>query len=118
MSDPIQSASAPASGRVFLLDDNPRDREIVFSFPIDDEINDAVRQLPGRWFDWRRKNWRVPANPRLAGPVESVLARFPSLEPSPEVLDWLGESREWRAVVTAHQDSHGHGAFLLRTLQG
>ena len=75
-------------GQVYLLDDDPRDREIVFSFPVDDEINDAVRQLPGRWFDWRRKNWRVPANPRLAGPVESVLARFPSLEPSPEVLDW------------------------------
>ncbi len=106
------------SGRVYLLDGNPRERELVFSFPVDEEINNAVKQLPGRWFDWRRKNWRVPANPRLAKPVESVLARFPGLEPSREVLDWLGESRRWRAVVTAHQDEHGRGAFLLRTLQG
>jgi SWI/SNF-related matrix-associated actin-dependent regulator of chromatin subfamily A-like protein 1 len=106
------------TGRVYLLDDNPRERELVFSFPVDEEINAAVKQLPGRWFDWRRKNWRVPANPRLAKPVENVLARFPELEPSREVLDWLGESHRWRAVVTAHQDEHGRGAFLLRTLQG
>src|SRR3954452_16545697 len=118
MSDPVESASRPASGRVFLLDDDPGDREIVFSFPIDDELNEAVRELPGRWFDWRRKNWRVPASPLLAKPVQGVLARFPELVPSQEVLAWLSAPRLWRAVVTAHQDEHGSGAFLLRTLSG
>jgi hypothetical protein len=48
------------TGRVQLLDHDPRERENVFSLPVDEEINDAVRQLPGRWFDWRRKNWRAP----------------------------------------------------------
>src|SRR4051812_38718850 len=118
MSEPAESASTPVSGRVFLLDDNHRDREIVFSFPVDDELNEAVRQLPGRWFDWRRKNWRVPASPLLAKPVQGVLARFPELEPSPEVLAWLSDSSLWRAAVTTHQDEHGSGAFLLRTLSG
>jgi SWI/SNF-related matrix-associated actin-dependent regulator 1 of chromatin subfamily A len=118
MSDSTLNRSAPVSGRVFLLDDNPRDREIVFSFPIHDELNDAVRQLPGRWFDWRRKNWRVPADPRLAKPVEGVLARFPELVPSQEVLAWLSDSALWRGVVTVHQDEHGAGAFLLRTMSG
>jgi SWI/SNF-related matrix-associated actin-dependent regulator 1 of chromatin subfamily A len=118
MSDSTRSTTAPFSGRVFLLDDDPRDREIVFSFPVHDELNDAVRQLPGRWFDWRRKNWRVPADPRLAKPVQGVLARFPELEPSRGVLDWLSDSALWRAVVTVHQDEHGSGAFLLRTLSG
>ena len=75
------------TGHVYLLDDDPREREVVFSFPVDDEINEAVRQLPGRWFDWRRKNWRVPADPRLAKPVAEVLARFPALEPSREVVE-------------------------------
>jgi len=112
------SDTKPISGTVYLLDDNPRDREIVFSFPVDNEINAAVKQLPGRWFDWRRKNWRVPANPRLAKPIAGVLARFPELTPSREVLDWLSDSARWRAVVTAHQDEHGSGAFLLRTLSG
>jgi len=106
------------ASRVYLLDDDPREREIVFSFPVDEEINNAVKQLPGRWFDWRRKNWRVPANPRLAKPIEKVLARFAELTPSSEVLDWLGESRRWRAVATAHLDEHGTGVFLLRTLSG
>ena len=107
-----------ATGTVYLLDDDPRDREIVFSFPVDEEINNAVKQIPGRWFDWRRKNWRVPANPRLAKPVEEVLARFPELVPSREVLDWLSDSALWRAVATAHQDEHGSGVFLVRTLSG
>ncbi|HEY1360136.1 MAG TPA: hypothetical protein VGF21_17690, partial [Thermoleophilaceae bacterium] len=104
--------------RVYLLEDDPRERELVFDFPADEEMNDAVKQIPGRWFDWRRKNWRVPAHPRVAKSVAEVLERFPALEVSPEVRRWLADSERWRAVVTAHQDEHGHGAFLLRTLQG
>ncbi|MFN2616835.1 MAG: DEAD/DEAH box helicase, partial [Thermoleophilaceae bacterium] len=118
MSEPARTSSTPVSGRVYLLADNPRDPEIVFSFPVHDELNEAVRQLPGRWFDWQRKNWRVPADPRLAKPVQGVLVRFPELVPSPEVLDWLSDSSRWRGVATAHQDEHGRGAFLLRTLSG
>ena len=118
MPDSTQNASAPVSGRVFVLDDNPRERAIVFSFPVHDELNDAVRELPGRWFDWRRKNWRVPAHPRVAKPVEEVLARFPELKPSAEVLDWLSDSARWRALVSVHQDEHGTGVFILRSLQG
>jgi SWI/SNF-related matrix-associated actin-dependent regulator 1 of chromatin subfamily A len=114
--DSAPHGSPSVAGKVFLLDDNPREREIVFSFPVHEELNEAVRQLPARWFDWRRKNWRVPADPRLAKPVEEVLARFPELVPSDEVLDWLGESHRWRAVVTATDDMGG--VFLLRTLSG
>ncbi len=118
MSAPPRNASTSVSGRVFLLDDDPREPEIVFSFPVHDELNEAVRQLPGRWFDWRRKNWRVPAHPRLAKRVQEVLVRFPDLVPSREVLDWLSDSALWRAVVSPHQDEHGAGVFLLRTLSG
>src|SRR4051794_9050925 len=118
MSDSPQRASTSVSGEVFLLDDNPRDREIVFSFPVDDELNEAVRQLPGRWFDWQRKNWRVPADPRLAKPVKGVLVRFPELVPSREVIDWLSDSNLWRGAATAHQEEPGAGAFLVRRLSG
>ena len=107
-----------SQARVWLRDEDPREgRELVFDFPFDEELNEAVKRLPGRWFDWRRKHWRVPADPRVAKPSAELLARFPELEPTPEVLAWLSESDRWRAVVTvvAHE---GAGAFLLRTLVG
>jgi SWI/SNF-related matrix-associated actin-dependent regulator of chromatin subfamily A-like protein 1 len=116
MPDPIQHESPPASGRVWLLADG-REPELVFAFPFDDDLNAAVKRLPGRWFDWRRRHWRVPADPRLAGSVENVLARFPDLEPAPEVLAWLSDSHRWRALVTVTARD-GAGAFLLRTLAG
>jgi SWI/SNF-related matrix-associated actin-dependent regulator of chromatin subfamily A-like protein 1 len=89
----------------------------VFEFPFDEELNEALRGLPGRWFNWRHKHWRVPADPRIARSVETVLARFPALVPAPEVLAWLGDSERWRAVATAVAHE-GSGAFLLRTLSG
>jgi SWI/SNF-related matrix-associated actin-dependent regulator of chromatin subfamily A-like protein 1 len=112
-----ENHSPPAAGRVWLLADNPREPEIVFDFPFDEELNDAVKELPRRWFDWRRKQWRVPAHPRLAKPIEGVLARFPELAPSPEVLAWLSDSERWRALVSV-APHEGRGAFVMRTLSG
>jgi superfamily II DNA or RNA helicase len=116
MSDAIENASTPAQGRVWLLAD-PREPELVFDFPFDEQLNEAVKRLPRRWFDWRRRHWRVPADSRLAKSVELLLARFPELNPDPEVLAWLSDSDRWRAVVSvvAHQ---GAGTFVLRTLSG
>ena len=115
--DPFQNEPEPASGQVWLLADNPREPELVFDFHFHDELNEAVKELPGRWFDWRRKHWRVPARPRLAKAIETLLARFPDLVPSPDVLAWLSDSDRWRAVCTVvARDGRGH--FLVRTLQG
>jgi SWI/SNF-related matrix-associated actin-dependent regulator of chromatin subfamily A-like protein 1 len=115
--DPSQNEPVPASGRVWLLEDNPRESEIVFDFPFHEELNEAVKELPRRWFDWRRKQWRVPAHPRVAKEIEALLGRFPDLVPSPEVLAWLSDSDRWRAICTVvARDGRGH--FLVRTLQG
>ncbi|MEA2329914.1 MAG: SWI/SNF-related matrix-associated actin-dependent regulator of chromatin subfamily A-like protein 1 [Thermoleophilaceae bacterium] len=117
MSDAIDNDSEHAEGRVWLRDDDPSDRELVFAFPLDEVLNEAVKRLPKRWFDWRRRHWRVPADPRIAKLVEDLLGRFPQLTPTPEVLRWLKESDRWRGVATvvAHEDA---GAFLVRTLSG
>ena len=115
--DPSQNEPVPASGRVWLLEDNPRESEIVFDFAFHEELNEAVKELPRRWFDWRRKHWRVPAHPRVAKEIEALLGRFPDLVPSPEVLAWLSDSDRWRAICTVvARDGRGH--FLVRTLQG
>jgi SWI/SNF-related matrix-associated actin-dependent regulator of chromatin subfamily A-like protein 1 len=115
MSDPIQQE--PAGGRVWLLADNPREPELVFDFRFDEELNDAVKRLPRRWFDWRRKQWRVPADPRLGKAVESLLGRFPALVAEPDVLAWLSDSDRWKALVTVVA-RNGSGAFVLRTISG
>jgi SWI/SNF-related matrix-associated actin-dependent regulator of chromatin subfamily A-like protein 1 len=117
MSDLAQSRSAPSRGRVWLYAENPREPELVFDFPFDEELNDAVKALPRRWFNWRHKHWRVPADPRLAKAIERLLARFPELTPAPEVLAWLSDSDRWRAIVSVYS-SNGTGAFVLRTLSG
>jgi superfamily II DNA or RNA helicase len=115
--DPIQNEPEPVSGQVWLLADNPRETELVFDFRFNEELNEAVKQLPRRWFDWRRKHWRVPAHPRVAKAVEALLAQFPDLVPSPDVLAWLSDSDRWRAVCTVVA-REGRGHFLVRTLQG
>jgi len=94
-----------------------RDSELVFAFPIDEKLNAAVKELPGRWFDWRRRHWRVPADPRSAPAVSRLLERFDSLEPRPEVLAWLTDSDRWRGLVSIAEHD-GAGAFVVRTLSG
>jgi hypothetical protein len=117
-SEPLPTDGQAEQGRVWLRDEDPREGpELVFDFPFDEELNEAVKRLPRRWFDWRRKHWRVPADARIGKLVAELLGRFPNLEATPEVLSWLSESDRWRAAVTvvAHE---GAGAFLLRTLAG
>lgn len=117
MLDPHETEPAPASGSVWLLDDNPRRPELVFDFPFDEELNEAVKELQGRWFDWKRKNWRVPAEPRVAKAVAELLARFPGLIPTPQALAWLDDSDRWRAIVSV-VTYEGEGVFMVRTLSG
>src|SRR5215210_6200917 len=112
-----EQQQAPATGRVSLLAEDPHDRELVFDYGFDEELNAAVKRLPRRWFDCRRKHWRVPADPRIAKEVEELLARFGDLQPTPDVLAWLSDSDQWRALVSA-VDYEGRGAFALRTLSG
>jgi SWI/SNF-related matrix-associated actin-dependent regulator of chromatin subfamily A-like protein 1 len=115
--DPVQNDPAPLQGQVWLLADNPREPELVFAYPFDEELNEAIKELPGRWFDWRRKHWRVPARAGAAAAVKDVIERFPVLVPTPDVVAWLSDSDRWRAAVSvlAHK---GGGSFIVRTFSG
>lgn len=107
----------PRPARVWLQTENPRRPELVFDFPMDEELNAAVKELPRRWFDWRRKNWRVPADPLLAKQVIQILERFPKLEADMSVRHWLDNSKRWRALVSVGAED-GRPVFLVRTLSG
>ena len=117
MSDGPVNETTAVPGRVWMLAENPSQPELVFSFPFDEELNESVKRLPRRWFDWRRKHWRVPADPRVSKAVQRLLERFPELIAAPEVLAWLSDSDRFRAVVSVliHE---GAGAFVLRVLSG
>jgi SWI/SNF-related matrix-associated actin-dependent regulator of chromatin subfamily A-like protein 1 len=117
-SEPLPTEPEAPRGRVWLRDDDPREgRELVFEFPFDEELNEAIKRVPRRWFDWRRKHWRVPADPRVSKLIEELLVRFPQLAAAPEVRAWIDESDRWRAAVTVVA-YEGAGAYLLRTLAG
>jgi SWI/SNF-related matrix-associated actin-dependent regulator 1 of chromatin subfamily A len=117
MDSPADSRPGPARGRVWLLAEDRVKRELIFDFPVDEELNEAVKQLPGRWFDWRRKHWRVPADVAAAKAVTELLERFPELTVEPDVVAWLSDSDRWRALVSVVIHA-GTGAFVVRTVSG
>ncbi len=111
------SRPGPERGRVWLLAEDRSKRELVFDFPVDEELNEAVKELPGRWFDWRRKHWRVPAEVATAKAVAELLERFPELAVEPDVVAWMSDSERWRALVSVVIHD-GAGAFVVRTVSG
>jgi len=114
---PVDSERDRAPGRISLRAEDRDARELVFDFPFDEELNEAVKALPGRWFDWRRKQWRVPADLAAARPVTELIERFPDLVVEPEVEGWLADSDRWRALVSVIMHE-GAGAFVVRNVSG
>ncbi len=91
---------------------------VVFSFPYQADIVDALRGVPGRSFDWESKEWSAPRADVVAPYVRGVLERFPILRVSPEVESWLAEAvTGWVGRVTA-QKFDGQGHFVLDTIAG
>ncbi|HEX2070080.1 MAG TPA: DEAD/DEAH box helicase [Thermoleophilaceae bacterium] len=111
------SQPGPTQARVWMLAEERSKQELVFAFPFDEDLNEAVKQLPGRWFDWRRKHWRVPAEAGAAQAVGELLERFPELVVEPDVIAWLTDSERWRALVSVVIHAGG-GAFVVRTVSG
>src|SRR5680860_477176 len=115
----VGADSQPAAirGRVSLRMEDRSKQELIFAFPFDEELNEAVKDLPGRWFDWCRKHWRVPAEAGAAKAVGELLERFPELVVEPDVVAWLTDSDRWRALVSVVIHD-GAGAFVVRTVSG
>ena len=108
----------PGAPNVQLRDDPERGAIVVLAFPYDARIVAAARSIPNRRFDWDSREWSAPADDWVGVYVADVLARFPELEPSPEVLEWLAgiESRWVGSVQTARHD--GRGWWVLQTRAG
>ena len=101
-----------------LREDRDGNRAIVLAFPYDAHIVAAVRTLPGRLFDWDRREWSAPADDWVALKLRGILDRYPELSTTPEVDHWLkGSADRWVGHVrTTRYD--GRGWWALHTLFG
>src|SRR4051812_9653665 len=91
---------------------------VVLSFPYDPQVVALVRRIPGRRFDWDRREWYAPVDDWAGVHVADVVDRFPELTTSAEVDAWLrAVERRWVGrVATARHD--GRGWFALSTRAG
>ncbi|HEV2059000.1 MAG TPA: hypothetical protein VGR11_06560, partial [Solirubrobacteraceae bacterium] len=91
---------------------------VVLAFPYDAAIVNLVRGIPGRRFDWDRREWWARVDDWVGVHVAGVLERFPDLLPSDEVVAWLTAIDErWVAIVGATRYD-GRGWWTLATRAG
>jgi SWI/SNF-related matrix-associated actin-dependent regulator of chromatin subfamily A-like protein 1 len=91
---------------------------VVLAFPYDPHVVALVRRIPGRRFDWDRREWFAPVDDWAGVHVAEVVDRFPELTTSAEVDLWLkAVERRWvgRVTTTRHD---GRGWFVLHTRAG
>jgi len=93
-------------------------QEVVLAFPYDGHLVAAVRTLPGRRFDWDRREWSAPADGWVAAKLAEILRFRPELTRTREFDEWLAATEQhWIGHVrTARHD--GRGWFALDTLAG
>jgi SWI/SNF-related matrix-associated actin-dependent regulator of chromatin subfamily A-like protein 1 len=93
-------------------------QEVVLTFPYDAHLVAAVRTLPGRKFDWDRREWSAPADGWVAAKLTEILRLRPELTRTPEFDGWLSDTEQhWVGHVrTTRYD--GRGWFALDTLAG
>ena len=91
---------------------------VVLAFPYDASIVHVVRGIPGRRFDWDRREWWAPVDDWVGVHVADVIERFPDLSASAEVLEWLAAiERRWVGSVGAVRYD-GRGWWTLSTRAG
>ncbi|MDQ3676679.1 MAG: DEAD/DEAH box helicase [Actinomycetota bacterium] len=109
---------ATSSPNVELREGADGEQIVVLGFPYDAHIVAIVRGIPGRRFDWDRREWWAPAGDWAGVHVADVLERFPELTASTEVEAWLASvKRRWiGSVSTVRHD--GRGWWVLHTRAG
>ncbi|HWD86465.1 MAG TPA: hypothetical protein VG321_11975, partial [Solirubrobacteraceae bacterium] len=109
---------APEEANVQLREDAEGNRAVVLAFPYDGQLVAAVRTLPGRSFDWDRREWSAPADDWVAMKLRQILEHYPELTTSSEVDEWLkGAVNRWVGYVRTTRYA-GRGWWSLHTLFG
>ena len=72
----------------------------MFAFPIDEELNDAVKAAARALVRLAPQALARARRPAQRPAVTQLLARFPQLTPREDVLAWLSDSGKWRGLVS------------------
>ena len=99
-----------------MMQDRGRDW-LAFAYTFDEQVNERIKRLPGRRFDWDSRVWMVPADPRLGSVLLELFARYRWLEISDEVRDWVETFSGWTASASATEGPEGP-AFAVSVLGG
>src|SRR4051812_50047465 len=84
---------------------------VVFAFPYDAALVQAMRAIPGRRFDWVEREWSAPRHDATAVYVADVLARWPSLVADEAGLAWLGGTPPRSPGRAAGPEAGGPGGW-------
>ncbi|MDP2709695.1 MAG: DEAD/DEAH box helicase [Solirubrobacteraceae bacterium] len=108
----------PDTPNIELRGNDEGEQIVVLAFPYDASIVHVVRGIPGRRFDWDRREWWAPVDDWVGVHVAGVIDRFPDLTASDAVVAWLAaiDSR-WVGVVGATRYD-GHGWWTLASRAG
>ncbi|HVF79767.1 MAG TPA: SNF2-related protein, partial [Solirubrobacteraceae bacterium] len=100
------------------LRDHDDGQIVVLAFPYDARIVHVVRGIPGRRFDWDRREWWALVDDWVGVHVADVMERFPELTASEEVVSWLAAiERRWVGSVGAERYD-GRGWWTLQSRAG
>jgi superfamily II DNA or RNA helicase len=92
--------------------------EVVLTFPYDGHLVAAVRTLPGRRFDWDRREWSAPADGWVAAKLAEILKLRPELTRTEEFDRWLADAEQYWVGYVRTVRHDGRGWFALDTLAG
>jgi hypothetical protein len=91
---------------------------VVLSFRYDANLVALARTIPHRRFDWDTREWLAPVTDWAGIRIQDILERYPELDASDEVLEWLGAvNRRWIGSVTTMRHD-GRGWWRLQTIAG
>ena len=90
---------------------------LAFTFPFEERLNDRIKRLPGRRFDWDERRWLVPADRRLGAVLLELFTEFSWLQIDDDVRGWVETFSGWSGVASVTETPSGP-AFVVSSIAG
>jgi superfamily II DNA or RNA helicase len=90
---------------------------LAFTFPFEERLNDRIKRLPGRRFDWDERRWLVPADRRLGAVLLELFTEFSWLAIDDDVRGWVETFSGWSGVASVTETASGP-AFVVSSIAG